>query len=337
MSETYTALVVEKTKSGTYDRSVKQRTFDKLPDNDVLIQVHYSALNYKDALSATGNKGVTQTYPHTPGIDASGVVAKSSDQRFSAGDKVIVTSFDLGQNTPGGFGEYIRVQGDWIVPLPDGLTLRESMILGTAGFTAAYGVYHLINNNTKPDEGSVLVTGSTGGVGSLAVALLDKNDFKIVAATGKEDQKDYLRALGASDIIHRDDIYDESDKPLLSGRWSAAMDVVGGEMLDAILRQIKHNGTVTCCGNILGGKLDTSIYPFILRGIALAGVDSGRCKMPMRISLWRRLASDWKLPNLDKIARECSLEDLNDEIDKILEGGQVGKVLVNVADLVKGN
>lgn len=331
MSETYTALLVEKTKNGTYDRSIKQRTFDELPDNDVLVQVHYSALNYKDALSATGNKGVTQTFPHTPGIDASGVVAESSDSRFSCGDNVIVTSFDLGQNTPGGFGEYIRVPGDWIVPLPDGLSLRESMILGTAGFTAAYGVSHIINNNTRPDEDTVLVTGATGGVGSLAVALLDKNNFEVIAATGKDDQNDYLNAMGASEIIHRDDIYDESDKPLLSGRWDAAVDVVGGEMLDAILRQIKHNGTVACCGNILGGKLNTSIYPFILRGIALMGVDSGRCKMPMRIGLWRRLASDWKLSTLDKIARECSLEDLNDEIDKILEGGQIGKVLVNIA------
>jgi putative YhdH/YhfP family quinone oxidoreductase len=330
MADTFKALVVEETENGNYVRSIKQRSVDDLPDHEVLIEVHYSSLNYKDALSATGNKGVTQQFPHTPGVDAAGIVAQSSNERFSKGDKVIVTSYDLGQNTAGGFGQYIRVPGDWIVPLPDGLTLRESMMLGTAGFTAAYGVHHLKSNGTEPGDSPVLVTGATGGVGSLAVALLSLNNFEIVAATGKMDQKDYLRSLGASEVIHRDKISDDSGRPLLGSRWAGALDTVGGSMLDVILRQTKHNGTVACCGNILGGELNTSIYPFILRGVSLMGIDSGICLMPMRKKIWDLLATDWKPSTLEEICRECRLNELDEEIDKILEGGQVGKVLVNL-------
>jgi putative YhdH/YhfP family quinone oxidoreductase len=331
MTDIYKALIVDETPNGTYKRSFEERSLESLPDHDVLVQVHYSALNYKDALSATGNKGVTQQFPHTPGIDAAGVVSKSRDPRYSIGDEVIVTSYDLGQNTPGGFGEYICIPGDWIVPLPEGLTLRESMILGTAGFTAGYGYHHLIHNHTKPGGGFILVTGATGGVGSLAVAILSLKDFNVTAATGKMDQQNYLKSLGASKIIPRDDVYNESEKPLLSARWQGAVDTVGGEMLDTVLRQIKHDGTVACCGNILGEKLQTSIYPFILRGVSLMGIDSGICRMTMRRKIWFHLANDWKLPNLEEIARECTLEGLNEEIDKILAGDQVGKVLVNVA------
>lgn len=328
--DTFRALVVEEAPDGSYPRVIKQRSTADLPGHDVLVDVHYSALNYKDALSATGNKGVTQQFPHTPGVDAAGIVAESSDERFSAGDEVIVTSFDLGQNTPGGFGEFIRVPGDWVVPLPKGLTLRESMMLGTAGFTTAYGVHHLIRNGTKPDNGPVLVTGATGGVGSLAVALLNLNKFEVVAATGKTDQTDYLQSIGAKKVIHRDEISDDTGKPLLKSRWAGSLDTVGGAMLDVVIRQTNHNGTVACCGNILGGKLNTSIYPFILRGVSLMGIDSGICLMPMRRKIWDLLANDWKPDCLDTICRECTLSELNDEIDKILSGGQVGKVLVNL-------
>lgn len=328
--DTFRALVVEETTGGSYSRAIKQRPFAALPEHNVLIEVHYSALNYKDALSATGNKGVTQQFPHTPGVDAGGIVAESSDDRFSKGDKVIVTSFDLGQNTPGGFGEFIRVPGDWIVPLPPGLSLRESMMLGTAGFTAAYGVHHLIRNGTVPDNGPVVVTGATGGVGSLAVALLNLNGFEVVAATGKADQASYLQSIGAKEVIRRDEISDDNGKPLLKSRWAGALDTVGGAMLDGVIRQTQHNGTVACCGNILGGKLNTSIYPFILRGVSLMGIDSGICLMPMRRKIWCLLSNDWKLDCLGSICRECTLDELNGEIDKILSGGQVGKVLVNL-------
>jgi len=330
MSNPFKALVVEETDNGNFERSVRQRSTADLPDYEVLIEVHYSALNYKDALSATGNKGVTQEFPHTPGVDAAGVVAESDDERFSRGDEVIVTSFDLGQNTDGGFGHYIRVPGDWIVPLPDGLTLRESMMWGTAGFTAAYGVHHLMENGCEPETGPVLVTGATGGVGSLAVALLAHNNFEVTAATGKMDQQEYLESLGAKEIINRNTLTDDSGRPLLGSKWAGALDTVGGDMLDVVLRQTQHNGTVACCGNILGGQLHTSIYPFILRGIGLIGIDSGMCKMPMRKTIWNQLATDWKISTLDAICRECTLSNLNEEIDTILAGKQVGKVLVKV-------
>lgn len=326
--ETFRALVVSEEPDGNFHREIKERELSTLPDHEVLINVHYSSLNYKDALSATGNKGVTQNFPHTPGIDAAGVVEYSKDDRFKEGDKVIATSFDLGQNTSGGFGEYIRVPGDWIVPLPEGLSLRESMIYGTAGFTAAYGVYKLMQNNTKPGQGKVLVTGATGGVGSLAVALLAKAGYEVVAATGKMEQQAFLEKLGAANIIHRESVYPQSNKPLLSGNWKGALDTVGGEMLDAVIRQTKHNGTVACCGNVLGHALNTSIYPFILRGVSLMGIDSGMCLMPMRRKIWDLLAGDWKLDILEEISSECTLDDLEEEIQKILKGRQVGRTIL---------
>lgn len=329
-SSTFKALVVSKHDDGSFSRKLKERSIDSLPDHDILIRVHYSSLNYKDALSATGNKGVTQQFPHTPGVDAAGTVAESNSSDFQQGDKVIVTSYDLGQNTSGGFGQYIRVPSEWVVPLPDGLTLKESMIFGTAGFTAAYGVIKIMGNNTHPDDGPILVTGATGGVGSFAVALLAHEGYHVVAATGKTDRQSFLEQLGASEIIHRDKVTDVADKPLLSGTWAGAIDTVGGAMLDAVIRQTGHNGTVACCGNVLGGELNTSIYPFILRGVSLMGIDSGICLMPIRKKIWSKLAGEWKLDVLESIYRECSLEELNQEIDKILKGKQVGKVLVNL-------
>lgn len=331
----YKALVVSE-ENGSYPRSVQECSTENLPDHEVLVKVYYSSLNYKDALSATGDKGVTRNYPHTPGVDASGIVAESRDDRFSEGDKVIVTSYDLGQDTPGGFGEYIRVPGDWVVPLPEGLDLRESMGYGTAGFTAAYGIYKLLHNDTQPGDGPVLVTGATGGVGSLAVALLAKNGYRITAATGKLEKVQYLEDIGAHEVIHRDEVQDTSGKPLLSGTWAGAIDTVGGIMLDTTLRQTKHNGTVACCGNVLGHELKTSVYPFILRGVSLMGIDSGICLMPMRKTIWNLLAGEWSIDGLlETINRECTLDELDTEIDRILEGNQVGKVLVNLQELRK--
>lgn len=325
---TFKALVVSEQEDGKFKREIKERRISSLPDHKVLINVHYSSLNYKDALSATGNKGVTQNFPHTPGVDASGIVEESRDDRFQRGDRVIVTSYDLGQNTPGGFGEYISVPGDWVVPLPDGLTLRESMIYGTAGFTAAYGVYKLKHNEIEPVSGQILVTGATGGVGSLSVALLAHLNYKVEAVTGKRDKETFLQNLGAEKIIDRDEVYSKSQSPLLSARWTGAIDTVGGEMLDAVIRQTEHNGTVACCGNVLGHDLNTSIYPFILRGVSLMGIDSGICLMPMRKKIWHLLATDWKLKKLEELATEITLEDLNSEIERILEGRQVGRILL---------
>lgn len=328
----YNALVAEKSGDGEMALTIQVLNTRNLPANDVLIRVHYSSLNYKDALSASGNPGVTKKYPHTPGIDAAGIIEHSSDLRFTEGDKVIVTSYDLGQNTPGGFGEYISVPGNWIVPLPAGLSLKESMIIGTAGFTAAYGIKKLMDNGITADSGDILVTGATGGVGSLAVTLLNHLRYRILAVTGKTEMHDFLKELGASNIFSREDVSKISSAPMLSARWAGAIDTIGGEMLDAVIRQTSHNGIVACCGNILGGKLSTSIYPFILRGVALMGIDSGNCLMKDRREIWSRLSEDWKPDTLNRIYRDCTIEDLPEEVDKILKGNQTGRLVVNLHD-----
>lgn len=330
MNRSFKALVVEETNDGQFKRGIREWNVDKLPEHEVLVQVHFSSLNYKDALSATGHKGVTKEYPHIPGIDAAGIVKESSDNRFEKGDKVIVTSYDLGQNTPGGFGQYIRVPGDWIVPLPVGLSLYESMALGTAGLTAAIGVHHLKHNNINPGKGPVLVTGATGGVGTMAVSILSKLGYQVTAATGKTERESFLKSLGASSVIHRDEVQEQSEKPLLSARWAGGIDTVGGIMLDTALRQTKQGGTVACCGNVLGYELHTSVYPFILRGVNLAGIDSGYGPMELRKKLWEYLASSWKPADLTKVSQSCSLEELNQKINKILDGKQVGRTVVDL-------
>jgi len=328
----YSALVAEKLEDGEMKLSVKSLNTRNFPHNDVLVRVEYSSLNYKDALSASGNPGVTKSYPHTPGIDAAGVVEWSDDDRFQEGDEVIVTSYDLGQNTPGGFGQFISVPGDWIVPLPGGLSLKESMMLGTAGFTAAYGVRNIIESGIQPGDGDIVVTGATGGVGSLAVAILSKIGFSVIAVTGKLDQHPFLENLGAKKIVSREEVTGVKSSPMLASRWKGGLDTVGGEMLDALLRQTAHNGVVACCGNVLGGDLHTSIYPFILRGISLMGIDSGICLMKDRTELWQQISEEWKPRQLGDICRECGLEQLKPEIKKILNGEQIGRVLVNLRD-----
>lgn len=325
----YKALVAEE-RNGRFVQSIKELNTKNLPENDVFVQVHYSSLNYKDMLSATGNKGVTKSYPFTPGIDAAGIVEESRDERFSLGDKVIVTSYDLGMNTPGGFAQYISVPGDWIVPLPTGLTLKESMMIGTSGLTAAMGAEKILDQNVKRKSGTVLVTGATGAVGSFAVALLSHLGYEVIAATGKLGEAEFLKKLGAAQVIHRDDVMKVDSKPMLSSKWVAALDTVGGEMLDAVLRQTAHNGVVACCGNVLGYELHTSIYPFILRGVSLMGIDSGIALIQDRVRIWNRLASDWKPEILKQLFREVPFVDLPEEIQRIQKGKQVGKVLVNL-------
>lgn len=329
VSKTYKALVAEE-KDGEFIQSVKELNTEDLPNNDMLIRVHYSSLNYKDALSATGNKGVTKKFPFTPGIDAAGIVEESRDNRFQTGDKVIVTSYDLGMNTPGGFGQYISVPGDWIVPLPDGLTLKESMMIGTSGLTAAIGVEKILGQHVKRKSGEVLVTGATGAVGSFGVALFAHLGFEVIAATGKLDQSDFLKDLGAAKVIHRDEVSKVDSKPMLSSKWVAALDTVGGKMLDAVLRQTTHNGVVACCGNVLGHELATNIYPFILRGISLMGIDSGIALMQDRIRIWNKLANEWKPDILENLCREEPLGNLPKEIERIQKGNQVGKVLLKL-------
>jgi acrylyl-CoA reductase (NADPH) len=326
----FQAMVVREAANGEFSRQVEDRTVKDLPQGDVLIRVHYSSLNYKDALSATGHKGVTRNYPHTPGIDAAGVVEESAGEAFQPGDRVLVTGYDLGMNTPGGFGQYIRVPAAWLVRLPEHLTLRESMIYGTAGFTAALSVHRLERQGVSPDQGEVLVTGATGGVGSLAVGILARDGYQVVAATGKPQGESYLLDLGAKRVISRDEARDTTGKALLSGRWAGAIDTVGGGYLATALKSTRYGGAVTCCGNVASAELSTTVYPFILRGVSLLGVDSVNCPTDLRWDLWQKLATDWKLPYLNRLASDRTLKDLDAEIDRILQGKQTGRVVIDL-------
>ncbi len=326
---TFRAMVVEEAAEKKYVREIRERSLDDLPAGEVLIRVQYSSLNYKDALSATGNKGVTRNYPHTPGIDAAGDVVESASADFRPGDAVLVTGYDLGMNTSGGFGQYIRVPAVWVVKLPAGLTLRESMAYGTAGFTAALSVYRLRDYGVNPDQGSILVTGATGGVGSLAVAILTRAGYDVTAATGKPAEKEFLISLGAKEVVSRGEVDDTSGRPLLKTKWPGVIDTVGGNILSTALRSTQYLGCVTCCGLVASPELQTTVFPFILRGVSLLGIDSVNCPMPLRQQIWGRLADDWK-PNLDQLSFEITLEELNARIDDILQGKLKGRTIVGV-------
>ena len=330
-SETFNALVVEAGEDKTYLRQIKKRTVDDLPDGDVLIRVNYSSLNYKDALSAIGNKGVTRSYPHTPGIDAAGTVADSRVDGFKKGAPVLVTGYDLGMNTSGGFGQYVRVPADWVVPLPKGLTLKESMIFGTAGFTAGMGILFL-TERVKPEDGPVLVTGATGGVGSVSVAVLAKLGYTVAAVTGKTAEAAFLKGIGASQIVARADAADASGRPLLKAQWAGVLDTVGGEILATAIKSTHPWGTVTCCGNVASPDLPLTVFPFILRGVRLIGIDSQNCPMDIRRKVWKHLAGDWKVDALHDLCTEIGLNGLNENIDLILKGLQKGRVVVDLSE-----
>ncbi|MBI5894591.1 MAG: YhdH/YhfP family quinone oxidoreductase [Desulfobacterales bacterium] len=328
----FRAMVVEETPDRRFVRRITHRTVSDLPKGDVLIKVHYSSLNYKDALSASGNKGVTRRYPHTPGVDAAGEVAESSDPGFKAGAPVLVTGHDMGMNTAGGFGQYIRVPAQWVVPLPGGLTLRESMMLGTAGFTAALSLLRLEEAGVTPQSGDILVTGATGGVGSLAVAILARAGYAVIAASGKPQAKGFLKGLGAKEMLDRQTILETPDKALLPGRFAGVIDTVGGPILSYAVRSTQYGGAVTCCGNAASGELHLTVYPFILRGIRLIGIDSAECPMTMHHAVWKRLAGPWKLPGIEQMTQEIGLEDLEERIVAMLAGGVTGRFLVNMKD-----
>ncbi|MCG6945205.1 MAG: YhdH/YhfP family quinone oxidoreductase [Deltaproteobacteria bacterium] len=329
-SKPFKAMVVQETAAGTYTRRIAEKSLDDLPAGEVLIRVHYSSLNYKDGLSATGHRGVTKHYPHTPGVDAAGVVEESHSEAFQPGDQVIVTSYDLGMNTPGGFGQYIRVPAGWVVPLPENLSPKESMAYGSAGLTAGFCIFKLQEHGITPDQGEILVTGATGGVGSFAVAMLARIGYQVIAVTGKMDEKQFLVDLGAKEVISRAEATDTSGKPLLKGRWAGVVDAVGGEILSTAIRSTKLHGAVTCCGNVASPDLHINVYPFILRGISLVGIDSQSFPMTFRRRTWEKIASEWKLDNLDRQTSVCSLEELDSEIDRILAGKQKGRVIVDL-------
>ena len=314
-----------------------EKSIDDLPDGDVLIRVAYSSLNYKDALSATGHGGVTRNYPHVPGIDAAGTVAASRTSKFREGDNVLVTGFDLGANTWGGYGEYVRVPENWVVPIPEGLSSRECMIYGTAGFTAALSLEAIKHHGIGPDRGEVVVSGASGGVGSVAVAILAKTGYQVVAVTGKKSAHDYLKKLGAAAVIARDEVDDSSGRPLIKGRFAAAVDTVGGNILSTIIRSANSGGCVTCCGLVAGPEFAITVFPFILRGMSLVGIDSSQYPIERRPAIWENLAGAWRADELESIVADTvELQRLDEPIADILAGKVQGRVLVRHGDADTG-
>ncbi|MGB7651576.1 MAG: oxidoreductase [Gallionella sp.] len=304
-------------------------TLDELSAGEIVIETHYSSVNYKDALAAMGAGNVMRCLPCVGGIDVAGVVVSSEDARFSVGDEVLVTGYDLGVAHDGGYAEYVRVPAAWVVPLPAGLSLFDAMALGTAGFTAALAIHRLEQNELRPESGKVIVTGATGGVASLAIQMLAQRGFNVVALTGKDHQHDYLRELGASEILSRQDLVMGS-RPLEKALWAGALDSVGGETLAWLTRTMQQDGCIASFGNAGGVELHTTVLPFILRGVKLLGIDSAATLMPLRLQIWQRLASDLYPKRLEKIVEQVHFADLPQVFPKILAGKQRGRVVVGI-------
>ncbi len=331
MTSNFRALEVSESE-GKFGLSIVEKKVDDLPEGDLLVKVSYSSLNYKDAMSATGMPGVTRNYPHIPGIDAVGTVVNSEVSDFKEGDNVIVTGYDLGMNTSGGFGEYIRVPATWAIHLPKGLSEKQSMSLGTAGLTAGLSV-HALDSFRKWGgfkETKSIVTGSTGGVGSVSVMLLSKLGSEITAVTGKDDQTDFLSSLGASNILSREELTEIARKPIGKSLWDVGIDVVSGEALSLLLTSLSPGGAVACSGLVGGPSFESSIFPFILRGNALIGIDSVEIALETKEHIWEHFSGDWSLDGLEAITKEVSLDNLEAEITSILNGNQVGRVLVKI-------
>ncbi|MCP1492785.1 putative YhdH/YhfP family quinone oxidoreductase [Peribacillus frigoritolerans] len=330
MIQQFDALVVNK-QDDQFTVNIQQLSLDDLPQGEVLIRVHYSGVNYKDSLAAIPNGNIVSSYPIVPGIDMAGVVVSSEDSRFKEGDEVIATSYGIGVSQSGGYSQFARVPAEWIVPLPDGLTMKEAMIIGTAGFTAALSVLRLEENNLTPEQGSVLVTGATGGVGSFAVSILSKLGYSVEASTGKESEHGYLKAIGASTIVSREDVYDGKLRALGKQKWSGAVDPVGGEPLASVLSQIKYGGAVAVSGLTAGTNLPATVFPFILRGVNLLGIDSVNCPMDTRLKVWHRLATDFKLEDLEQLVQqEITLKELPDVLPTLLKGEARGRTIVKL-------
>jgi len=325
----FKALVVTED-DGKFAAQVVDRHVDDLPAGDTLIQVNYSSLNYKDALSYSGNKGVTRQYPHTPGIDAAGTVISSDDASLGAGDEVLVIGYDLGMNTSGGFGQLIRVPAQWVVKLPAGLSQKQSMILGTAGFTAALCVEKLLLNGLQPEQGKVLVTGASGGVGMIAVALLAKLGFTVSASTGKQEAHEALTKLGAGEIVDRNTIGEENSRPMLKEEWAAAVDVVGGDTLSNVIKSLRYGGSVAACGLVQSTSFSATVLPFILRGVNLLGVDSVQLPIETKRNLWNKLGADWKLDTLEDVCVDIGFTELESSLAQVVSGRANGRFVLDL-------
>ncbi len=311
-----------------FENSIVEKDISSLPEHDTLIKVKFSSLNYKDALSASGNKGVTRNYPHTPGIDAAGIIVETTGNKFKSGDEVIVTGYDMGMNTCGGFGEYIKVPQEWIVKKPENLSLSESMAFGTAGLTAGLCLRKLLLHGLKPEDGEVFVSGVTGGVGIISLMLFNKLGFEVTAITGKLNQEGLLKDLGAKKIIDRNELDLDLISPLQKPIYSGGIDAVGGKILSNLVCMTSQRAAIACCGMVGGLSLDTSIFPFILRGLSLFGIDSAESLIDTKKEVWQNFASSWKLEMIDDNIKNISLDELPTEIDKILKGEQIGRVRI---------
>ena len=321
----YSAYYVEEIE-GEFSASISKLELEKPAEGFVQIKVSHSSLNYKDVLSASGNKGVTRNYPFVPGIDAAGAISDSNSSQFTEGDEVIVTGYDMGMNTPGGFGEFINVPVGWVVKKPDNLTSLEAMSIGTAGLTAAASVLKIYESSKESDL-PVLVSGATGGVGSIAVMLMSKLGKEVSALTGKSSSVDFLKSIGATSVIMRDEYLDSPSKAMERPLFSCAIDTVGGNVLSKMLPQISPHGVVACCGNVAGIEVNTTVFPFILRGISLCGIDSAESAIDFKSSIWQKFADEWKL-DFSSIIKIVTKENLQPEIDLILKGGQKGRVVL---------
>lgn len=310
---------------------ITRRPVGELASGEVLVRVRYSSLNYKDALAATGNPGVARKFPHVPGIDAAGIVEESSSPEFPVGTEVIATGHELGVERWGGWAEYVRVPAEWLVRRPHGLTLEESMILGTAGFTAAQCLLAVRTHGVRPPDGDIVVTGATGGVGSIAVKLFAGQGYRVVAVSGKADRKAWLMEQGAAEVVDRSALADTSSRPLLSARWAGAVDTVGGQTLANVIRAMKHRGCVAACGVVGGAELPLTVFPFILRGVTLAGIDSAWCPDDRRRVIWELLSSTWKPKDLASLAEFVDLDQIGTAVPKILAGQITGRVVVRVS------
>lgn len=332
MSETTTfkALLVQELADKQFSKSIVTRNISDLPENDLLIEVHYSSLNFKDAMSASGNKAITQHYPHTPGIDAAGIVISDKSGTFTSGEQVVVFGYDLGMNTSGGLAQRIRIPADWAVACPKTLTLKEAMTYGTGGLTAALCIEKLEKMGATPADGPVAVTGATGGVGSISIALLKQLGYNVVAFSGKPEQSNHLIEIGADEVLHRDVINKVNDKPVGRPLWANAIDTLGGDYLANMVKQLKPGGAVSACGLAASPFFSLNVLPFITRGVSLLGVDSVYIPLKEKQHIWQRVATDMKLPNLSELCEEITLEQTPEYLDRFINGKVVGRYVVNL-------
>lgn len=331
MADTFKALMMREGDDGLAV-AIEDIPVSDLPEGEVLVRVEHSTLNYKDGLVVDGNKGrLARNFPHIPGIDLAGVVLESSDDRYAEGDRVVITGWHMGERYWGGFAERARVRADWLVHVPDALTTRQAMAVGTAGLTSMFALMALERQGLTPGgERPVLVTGGAGGVGSVAIALLKRNGYRVAASTGRPELGDYLRGLGADEIIERAELAEASDAPLESERWAGCIDAVAGSTISRVIRQLERGGSVAACGLAAGNTFDGHIMPFLLRGVNLLGIDSVAMPYPERVEAWRRIGEELDLGLLDGMTASCSLEEIPAQAKAILKGQVRGRLVVDL-------